>query len=230
MERSILIADKDKIFTQGLKYDLENDDYFIEIVYQGKSLLKKIEEKSFDLILLELDMPDIKGLELCKKIRSISFVPIIVITKDDKDMSKILALEYGADDYLVKPFNMLELKARIKSIFRRINYELEKTKNHIYKIRNFTINSLRRQIKLGDENINLTGKEFDLFYVLSSNPGKIFTREELLKKVWGYAYYGDVRTVDVHVRRIRKKIENNFKDSQYIMTKWGVGYYFNNIQ
>lgn len=230
MKGNILIVDNDKIFADGLKYTLEQDNYLVDIVDSGGIVLEKINSKDYDLVILELDLPDVDGMDICKNIRSVSFVPIIIVTENDQDITKILALEYGADDYLVKPFNILELKARIKTILRRVNYKPVDKNKHIFKYDNFTINTLRRKIIIEDKDINLTGKEFDLFYALSTNPGKVFTREELLEKVWGYAYYGDLRTVDVHIRRIREKIENKAKDSQYIMTKWGVGYYFNNAE
>ncbi len=229
MKSDILIVDRDRIFAEGLKYTLEQDGSIIEIIGSGKETIEKLRTKSYDLIILELNIPDINGFELCKDIRSISLVPIIIATEDNKDMSKILALEYGADDYMVKPFNILELKARIKSIFRRINCRIADRNKHILKLKDFTINTLKRRITMGDREIDLTGKEFDLFYALSSNPGKIFTREELLEKVWGYSYFGDLRTIDVHIRRIREKLSRHSKSTQYIMTKWGVGYYFNKI-
>lgn len=228
MKGSILIVDNDKIFAEGLKYSLEQDNYLIDILNSGELVLDKLRDRKYDLVILELNLPDIDGMDICKEIRGVSFVPIIIATENDQDITKILALEYGADDYLVKPFNILELKARIKTILRRVNYKSIDKNRHVFKYNNFTINTLRRKIIIEDKDINLTGKEFDLFYALSTNPGKVFTREELLEKVWGYAYYGDLRTVDVHIRRIREKIENKSKDTQYIMTKWGVGYYFNN--
>lgn len=229
MKGNILIVDKDKTFTDGLKYSLEQDNYSVDIIGLGEMVLDKINGKNYDLVILELELPDIDGMDICKEIRGVSFIPIIIVAKNDEDITKILALEYGADDYLVKPFNILELKARIKTILRRVNYKAVDKNKHIFKYSNFTINTLRRKIIIEDKDINLTGKEFDLFYALSTNPGKVFTREELLEKVWGYAYYGDLRTVDVHIRRIREKIENKAKDTEYIMTKWGVGYYFNNV-
>lgn len=229
MNSDILIVDRDRIFAEGLKYTLEQDGSIIEIIGSGKETIEKLRAKSYDLIILELNIPDVDGFELCKDIRSISLVPIIIATEDSNDMSKILALEYGADDYMVKPFNILELKARIKSIFRRINSRIADKNKHILKLKDFTINTLKRRITMGDREIDLTGKEFDLFYALSSNPGKIFTREELLEKVWGYSYFGDLRTIDVHVRRIREKLSRHSKNTQYIMTKWGVGYYFNKV-
>lgn len=225
MGDKILIIDSDKSFIKGLKYSLEQDNYEIDVVTSGKDVIDKVNKKSYLIILLELEMPDISGLTLCQNIRNISSVPIIFLTSNNDDIKKILALEYGADDYLVKPFNILELKARIKAILRRVN-KINEGSRHIIEINDFTINSLGRRISFLEKDINLTGKEFDLLYVLASNPGKVFTREELLEKVWGYAYYGDLRTVDVHIRRIREKIEKDPKVAEYILTKWGVGYYF----
>ena len=226
MGLEILIIDNDKSFVSGLKYNLEQEDHSIEVLSKGKELTELVMNKPFDLVLLDLELPDVNGLTICKNIRKKSFVPIIILTKRDEDMDKILALEYGADDYLVKPFNILELKARIKAILRRMDYYHVDPEPHIIEVNDFLINTLTRKISRDNEDINLTGKEFDLFYALITNPGNIFTRERLLELVWGYAYYGDLRTVDVHIRRIREKIEINTKDAQYIMTKWGEGYYF----
>lgn len=228
MDTKVLIIDNDKPFVQGLKYSLEQEGYIIDVVHNTKDIVDKINKDNYDLVLLDLILQDSNGLNLCQAIRGISNVPIIVITEKNEDISKILALEYGADDYVVKPFNILELKARIKAILRRVNYQSTEISNQVIKINDFTINTVGRKVIINARNINLTGKEFDLFYVLISNPGKVFKREELLELVWGYAYYGDLRTVDVHIRRIREKIEKNSSDAEYIMTKWGVGYYFNN--
>ena len=226
MSGRILIVDTDKTFIKGLKYSLEQDEYVVDICGISKDVIDKINKKSYEMILLELDMPDSNGLTICQNIRSISSVPIIFLTAINEDIKKILALEYGADDYIVKPFNILELKARMKAIFRRVNNKSIEDVKYIIETNDFTINTLGRKVNYLDKNINLTGMEFDLLYVLASNPGKVFTREELLEQVWGYAYYGDLRTVDVHIRRIREKIEKDPKDSEYILTKWGVGYYF----
>lgn len=226
MGGKILIVDTDKTFVKGLKYSLEQDDYTIDVASLGKDVIEKINKKSFELVLLELNMPDMSGLTICQNIRNISSVPIIFLTEVNEDIKKILALEYGADDYIIKPFNILELKARMKAILRRINNKTSEANKYIIEVKDFTINTLGRKITSLDKTINLTGKEFDLLYVLASNPGKVFTREELLEKVWGYAYYGDLRTVDVHIRRIREKVEKDPKHAEYILTKWGVGYYF----
>ncbi len=226
MKLKTLIIDSDKSFVKGLEYDLEEEKYSIESVSHGKSAMELLKKKNYDLILLDLQLPDISGLTICKDIRIQSDVPIIVLTKKDEDFNKILALEYGADDYMVKPFNILELKARIKAISRRVKYCQVDIDPHIVELDDFAINTLTRKIIREDEDINLTGKEFDLFYALITNPGKIFTRERLLELVWGYSYFGDLRTVDVHIRRIREKIETDTKETKYIMTKWGEGYYF----
>ncbi|MEY8417006.1 response regulator transcription factor [Tissierella praeacuta] len=227
MEKKILILDSDKSFVKGLKYSLEQDGYIIDMIFNGKDILEKLKINNCDLILLDLILPDSNGLNVCQAIRNVSQVPIIVITEKDEDINKILALEYGADDYIVKPFNILELKARIKAILRRVDYKAMEFNNQVIKIQDFTINTVGRKVIIKDRNVNLTGKEFDLFFILISNPNKVFRREELLELVWGYAYYGDLRTVDVHIRRIREKIEKDSSEAEYIMTKWGVGYYFN---
>lgn len=226
MGGKILIVDDDKSLINGLKYSLGQDDFQIEVSHDGRNLIEKIERKSYDLILLEVDIQEASGLTICQDIREISNVPIIFISEIDEDIKKILALEYGADDYIVKPFNILELKARIKAVLRRYNLKAEGVNKHIIETRDFKVNTMGRKITSEDKVINLTGKEFDLLFILASNPGKVFTREELLEKVWGYEYYGDLRTVDVHIRRIREKIEKDPRNSEYIMTRWGVGYFF----
>lgn len=227
MEETVLIIDSDKSFVKGLKYSLEQDRYTVDTINGGKEAIDRINKKDYGLILLELLLPDESGLNVCKDIRQDSEIPIIIITEKDEDISKILALEYGADDYIVKPFNILELKARIKAVLRRVKYTNSTFSNQAVKINDFTINTVGRKVNIKDRDINLTGKEFDLFFVLISNPGKVFKREELLDLVWGYGYYGDYRTVDVHIRRIREKVETDSSNNKYIMTKWGVGYYFN---
>jgi DNA-binding response OmpR family regulator len=227
METKILIIDSDKSFVKGLRYSLEQEEYNIDISSSANHIMEKIRKNKYDLILLDLVLVDYNGLNLCREIREESQVPIIIITEKNEDINKILALEYGADDYIIKPFNILELKARIKAILRRVNYTPVGLNSQIMKIQDFTINTVGRKVNIKDRDINLTGKEFDLFYALISNPGKVFKREELLELVWGYEYYGDLRTVDVHIRRIREKIERDSSDAEYILTKWGVGYYFN---
>ncbi|WP_427339458.1 response regulator transcription factor [Caloranaerobacter sp. DY30410] len=228
MGNHILIVDDEPLMVKGLKYSLEQDGYKIDTAYDGNEALKKALENSYDLIILDLMLPGIDGLEVCQKIREKSQVPIIMLTAKGEDINKILGLEYGADDYLTKPFNILELKARIKAILRRVVARETKISDQVIKVDNFTINTLGRKVTVRGKEINLTAKEFDLLLLLASNPGKVFSREELLEVIWGYEYFGDLRTVDVHIRRLREKIEKNSSQPEYILTKWGVGYYFRN--
>lgn len=226
MDTKILIVDDEKLFVKGLKYSLEQDGYIIDTAFDGYEALEKVKNKRYDLILLDLMLPGIDGLEVCQKLRQDSQVPIIMLTAKGEDINKILGLEYGADDYLTKPFNILELKARIKAILRRVNMKSTNITDQVIQIDDFTINTLGRKLTVREKEVNLTAKEFDLLLLLASNPGKVFTREELLETIWGYEYFGDLRTVDVHIRRLREKIERDSSQAEYILTKWGVGYYF----
>lgn len=228
METRILVVDNDKTFVKGLKYSLEQEGFIVDTFLEERDILERVAKGKYNLVLLGIGLANSKGLNMCKSIREVSNVPIIVMMEKGDDIDIILALEQGADDYAIKPFNILVFKAKIKAILRRENFKSVNTNNQIIKISDFTINTVGRKVTIKDKDVNLTGKEFDLFYVLISNPGEVFKREELLELVWGYAYYGDLRTVDVHIRRIREKIEKNASDHKYIMTKWGVGYYFNN--
>jgi len=229
MGNKLLIVDDEALLVKGLKYSLEQDNYEIDTAYDGFEALEKVKKNQYELIVLDLMLPGMDGLEVCQKVREKSQIPIIMLTAKGEDMNKILGLEYGADDYLTKPFNILELKARIKAILRRSTNKETKIGEHIIQIENFKINTLGRKVSVRGEDINLTAKEFDLLLLLASNPGKVFTREELLEIIWGYEYFGDLRTVDVHIRRLREKIEKNSSQAEYILTKWGVGYYFKNI-
>ncbi|HCX04841.1 MAG TPA: DNA-binding response regulator [Clostridiales bacterium] len=228
MSQKILIVDDEPLLVKGLKYGLEQDGYTTEAAYDGKKALELQEKEKFDLIILDLMLPEIDGLEVCQKIREKSDVPIIMLTAKGEDMNKILGLEYGADDYMTKPFNILELKARIKAILRRSSNKEAKLGDQIIYVDDFIINTLGRKVTVNGKEINLTAKEFDLLILLATNPGKVFTREELLEIIWGYEYFGDLRTVDVHIRRLREKIEKDSDNYEYILTKWGVGYYFRN--
>jgi DNA-binding response OmpR family regulator len=228
MSNKILIVDDEPLLVKGLKYSLEQDGYSTEVAYDGKEALEKHGKEKFDIIILDLMLPEIDGLEVCQRIRERSDVPIIMLTAKGEDMNKILGLEYGADDYMTKPFNILELKARIKAILRRSNSKETKLGEQIVYVDDFIINTLGRKVTVNGKEINLTAKEFDLLILLATNPGKVFTREELLEIIWGYEYFGDLRTVDVHVRRLREKIEKDSNNYEYILTKWGVGYYFRN--
>lgn len=222
----VLIVDDELLLIKSLKYSLEQDNYEVDQALNGNEALRKVISDEYDMIILELVLPDMDGLEVCQKIREKSSVPVLILTAKDEDMNKILGLEYGADDYMTKPFNILELKARIKAILRRTKSSNQKNSEQTIVVDDFIINALGRKVSLNGHEINLTAKEFDLLLLLTTNPGKVFSREELLEVIWGYEYFGDLRTVDVHVRRLREKIENNADSYEYILTKWGVGYYF----
>lgn len=221
----ILIVDDEKLLVKGIKFNLEQDGYEVETAYDGEEALKMARDKSVSLIILDLMLPKIDGLTVCQKVREFSQVPIIMLTAKTEDMDKILGLDYGADDYMTKPFNILELKARIKAILRRTATpdSTDKTK---FSSGSIELNYNLRRVKVGDRLIELTAKEFDLCELFATNPGKVYSRENLLDIIWGYDYPGDARTVDVHVRRLREKIEPDAANPTYILTKWGVGYYF----
>lgn len=221
----ILIVDDEKLLVKGIKFNLEQDGYDVETAYDGEEALKMARDKGVSLIILDLMLPKIDGLTVCQKVREFSQVPIIMLTAKTEDMDKILGLDYGADDYMTKPFNILELKARIKAILRRSSSAEHQDKNK-YSSGSIELNYNLRRVKVGDKLIELTAKEFDLCELFATNPGKVYSRENLLDIIWGYDYPGDARTVDVHVRRLREKIEPDPANPTYILTKWGVGYYF----
>ena len=222
----ILIVDDEKLLVKGIKFNLEQDGYETECAYDGEEALKIARDKSISLVILDVMLPGIDGLTVCQKIREFSSVPIIMLTAKTEDMDKILGLEYGADDYLTKPFNILELKARIKAILRRSNSPNIAAGKSVVSVGGIELDYNLRRVKIGNSSIELTAKEFDLCDLFVSNPGKVYSRENLLDIVWGYDYPGDIRTVDVHVRRLREKIEPDAAVPTYILTKWGVGYYF----
>ncbi|MFA9423840.1 MAG: winged helix-turn-helix domain-containing protein [Sedimentibacter sp.] len=224
----VLIVDDELLLIKGLKYSLEQDNYEVESALDGNDALRKIALSEYDIILLDLIIPEMDGLEVCQKIRELTNTPLLILTANNEDMNKILSLEYGADDYVTKPFNILELKARIKAILRRTKGINQRSNEQTIMVDDFIINALGRKVSHHGQEINLTAKEFDLLLLLATNPGKVFSREELLEIIWGYEYFGDLRTVDVHVRRLREKIESKDKNYEYILTKWGVGYYFRN--
>lgn len=230
MNKKLLVVDDEEILLKGLKFSLLQEGYEVETAVDGADAYEKIMENDYDLVLLDIMLPKMNGLEVCKKVRKTSMVPIIMLTAKGDDSSKVLGLEYGADDYMTKPFNMLELKARVNAILRRVSFSEtdsgDENKSNEMVFDNFKVNSLGRKVYLNDQRINLTAKEFDLLILLLSNRGEVFSREELLEEIWGYEYFGDVRTVDVHVRRLREKIEEESSEPKYILTKWGVGYYF----
>ena len=221
----ILIVDDEKLLVKGIKFNLEQDGYDVETAYDGEEALKMARDKSVSLIVLDLMLTKIDGLKVCQKVREFSSVPIIMLTAKTEDMDKILGLDYGADDYMTKPFNILELKARIKAILRRSANNDAQDKNK-FSSGNIELNYNLRRVKVDGKLIELTAKEFDLCELFATNPGKVYSRENLLDIIWGYDYPGDARTVDVHVRRLREKIEPDAANPTYILTKWGVGYYF----
>ena len=225
MARKILIVDDEPLIVKGLKYSLEQDGYETDSAEDGEEAVNKLFTGQFDLVLLDVMLPKIDGIEVCQRIREKSTVPIIMLTAKGDDMDKILGLEYGADDYMTKPFNILEVKARIKTIFRRTLMQRESTQR-VISVRDLKLNMNNRSVSIGDRDVNLTAKEFDLLQLFVTNRGKVFSRESLLETIWKYDYLGDLRTVDVHIRRLREKIEKVPSQPEYIFTKWGVGYYF----
>ena len=224
----VLVVDDEKAIVKGIKFSLEQDDAEVSCAYDGEEALELAKSQEFDIILLDLMLPKIDGLSVCRQIREFSNVPIIMITAKGEDMDKIMGLEYGADDYITKPFNILELKARIKAILRRSvkKVPIQDVKTDKLKLRGIEIDIDSRRAFINDKETNLTAKEFDLLVLFMKNPGKVYSRDNLLNIIWGKTYPGDARAVDVHVRRLREKIEANPSEPQYIHTKWGVGYYF----
>ena len=230
MAKNILIVDDEPTLVKGLRFNLEQQEgYAIDVAYDGEEALQYIKEGNFDLVVLDVMLPKMDGLQVCQQVREFSQIPIIMVTAKGEDMDKIMGLEYGADDYITKPFNILELKARIKAILRRSVKKVtaEPQAKNVLKARDLELAYDSRRVFINGREVNLTAKEFDLLELLMENPGKVYSREKLLDTVWGYDYPGDVRTVDVHVRRLREKIEANPSEPKYIFTKWGVGYYFN---
>ena len=221
----ILVVDDEKLLVKGIKFNLENEGYQVETANNGLDGVELAKTGQFDLIILDLMMPKLDGLGACMQIREFSSVPIIMLTAKSEDMDKIIGFEYGADDYVTKPFNILELKARIKALLRRSSGSGLQTRGQIT-VGGITVDAEKRTAIRDGHVVELTGKEFDLMELLIKNPGKVFSREKLLDLIWGYDYQGDIRTVDVHVHKLRDKVEANPADPAYIMTKWGVGYYF----
>ncbi len=228
MSRRILVVDDEKLIVKGIRFSLEQDDMLVDCAYDGAEGLMLSRRNEYDLIILDLMLPKLDGLEVCREIREFSDVPIIMLTAKGEDMDKILGLEYGADDYITKPFNILEVKARIKAILRRVgSRESNKRNTNVIKQGGMKIDRDSKRVYIDKNEINLTSKEYEILELLATNPDKIFSREDLLDLIWGFQYPGDARTVDVHVRRLREKIEPVPGTPKYVFTKWGVGYYFN---
>lgn len=226
MPKNVLIVDDEKLIVKGLKFALEQDDMRVDSAYDGEEALEKIRTGSFDIVMLDVMLPKLTGFEVLQAVREFSDVPIIMLTAKGDDMDKILGLEYGADDYITKPFNILEVKARIKAIMRRLHSAASDRQEGIIEAGEMKIDCESRRVYIAEKEINLTAKEFDVLELLALNPNKVYSREKLLTAVWGKDYPGDVRTVDVHIRRLREKIEVSPSEPRYVHTKWGVGYYF----
>jgi len=224
--KRILLVDDEPLIIKGLKYTLEQEGYETLAAYDGEEALEVFFANTVDLVLLDVMLPKLDGIQVCQRIRESSNVPIIMLTAKGEDMDKILGLEYGADDYMTKPFNILEVKARIKTILRRASQPVAAEKKKIIRVRDLEVNIVNRSVTLGGKEVRLTAKEFDLLQLFINNRGKVFSREAMLETVWKYDYMGDARTVDVHIRRLREKIERNTSQPEFIFTKWGVGYYF----
>ena len=226
MAARVLIVDDEKLIVKGIRFSLEKDDYEVDTAYDGGEALEKAKENTYDVILLDLMLPVMNGMDVCRQIREFSDVPIIMPTAKGEDMDKILGLEYGADDYITKPFNILEVKARIKAILRRTRAAKKNVEENVIVNGDVRLDKDNRRVQICGREINLTGKEFELLEFLVANPGKVYGRAKLLQLIWGKDYPGDERTVDVHVRRLREKIEPNPSEPRYVQTKWGVGYYY----
>lgn len=225
----ILVVDDEKLIVKGISFSLQADGMEVDAAYDGESALQKIREKSYDLVILDLMLPGMDGMEVCQAVREFSDVPIIMLTAKLEDMNKILAFDNGVDDYLTKPFNILEVKARIKAILRRNQKNQREAENSSQLTAGeLSVDTESRRVMLGKQEINLTAREFDILVLLMKNPDKVFSREKLLAAIWENrnTETGDVRTVDVHVRRLREKIEPSPSAPRYVHTKWGVGYYF----
>lgn len=227
--KRVLVVDDEKLIVKGIKFSLEHDGMQVDVAYDGEEALRAIQENTYDIVLLDVMLPKLSGYEVCQQVREFSMVPIIMVTAKSDDIDKILGLEYGADDYITKPFNILEVKARMKAIMRRSVLQesaLESAKQLVYE--GFLLDCESRRLFIDDKEVRLTTKEYEVLELLASHPNKIYSRDNLMNIIWGYEFVGDLRTVDVHVRRLREKIEKDPGEPTYIQTKWGSGYYFNN--
>jgi len=224
MGKKVLVVDDEKLIVKGIRFSLEQEGMEVDCAYDGEEAFNMAKEKEYDMILLDVMLPKMDGFEVCQAIREFSDMPIIMLTAKGDDMDKIMGLEYGADDYITKPFNVLEVKARMKAIMRRIT-PAHKNES-VLESGDLRLETKDKRLYIKGREMNITGKEFDVLEFLVRNPHKVYSRDELLKAVWGTEYLGDVRTVDVHVRRLREKIEANPSEPEYVLTKWGVGYYY----
>ena len=221
----ILVVDDEKLLVKGMKFNLENEGYEVECAYDGAAAVELARTRRFDCIILDVMVPELDGIEACMRIREFSNVPVIMLTAKSEDADKLMGFESGADDYLTKPFNILELKARVRALLRRAA-GAQRSAGTVLQAGHIALNTEERVAQKGGGTVDLTAKEYDLLELLMRNPRRVYSRENLMNVVWGYAYGGDYRTVDVHIRRLREKLENNPAEPEYILTKWGVGYYF----
>ena len=221
----ILVVDDEKLLVKGVKFNLENEGYEVECAYDGAAAVEMARNGRYDLIILDVMMPEVDGKEACLRIREFSNVPIIMLTARSEDADKLMGFECGADDYVTKPFNILELKARVRALLRRAA-GTQRTRGTVLTVGGLTLNTEERVAVKNGGTVDLTAKEYDLIELLMRNPRRVYSRENLMNVVWGYTYAGDYRTVDVHIRRLREKLEDNPAEPEHIMTKWGVGYYF----
>ena len=221
----ILVVDDEKVMVKGIRFNLENEGYTVDVGYNGRQAVDLARANDYDLIILDLMMPELDGLEACMRIREFSNVPIIMLTAKSEDADKLMGFECGADDYVTKPFNILELKARVRALLRRAA-GVQRSQGAVLTVGDLSLNT-EEQVAIRDgKTVELTAKEYDLIELLMRNPRRVYSRENLMNVVWGYTYAGDYRTVDVHIRRLREKLEKNPAEPDHIMTKWGVGYYF----
>jgi DNA-binding response OmpR family regulator len=221
----ILVVDDEKTLVKGIKFNLENEGYQVECAYDGAAAVELARNEKYDLLILDVMMPEVDGLEACMRIREFSNVPIIMLTAKSEDADKLMGFESGADDYLTKPFNILELKARVRALLRRAA-GVQRAQGSLLTVGDLTLNTEERVAIHDGKTVELTAKEYDLIELLMRTPRRVYSRENLMNVVWGYTYAGDYRTVDVHIRRLREKLETDPASPEHIMTKWGVGYYF----
>ena len=227
MDKTVLVVDDEKLIVKGIRFSLEQEGMQVDCAYDGEEAVAMAKQKEYAVVLLDVMLPKLTGFEVCQRIREFSNMPIIMLTAKGDDMDKILGLEYGADDYITKPFNILEVKARIKAILRRNNRtEITAPEVKVIEAGDLKLDCENRRVYVKGSEVNLTAKEFEVLELLVTNPNKVYSRESILSLVWGYEYPGDARTVDVHIRRLREKIEANPSEPGYVHTKWGVGYYF----
>ncbi len=228
MAAKVLVVDDERVIVKGLRFSLMQEGYEVDCAYDGEEAVSKIREKEFDIVLLDVMLPKLSGFEVLQQVREFSDVPVIMLTARGDDMDKILGLDYGADDYVTKPFNPLEVKGRIKAIIRRTSRGRREAapQDNVIEVGDLNMDLDNRRVTLDGREVNLTSKEFELLELLATHAGKVYSRAQLLQMIWGKDNPGDVRTVDVHIRRLREKIESNASEPRYVQTKWGVGYYF----